>query len=73
MTYALLVLVIPFVSLMTLKQHDVAAESPTISITDVTSTLAYRIDVTVEITLTGYNYDLYTETLYLYLNQSKYY
>ncbi|MHA1462888.1 MAG: hypothetical protein ACTSQ0_07460 [Candidatus Heimdallarchaeota archaeon] len=71
MTYALLVLVIPFVSLMTLKQHDVAAESPTVSITDVTSTLTYRIDVTVEITLTGYNYDLYTQTLYLYLNQSE--
>ncbi len=71
MTYALLVLVIPFVSLMTLKQHDVAAESPTISITDVTSTPTYRIDVTVEITLTGYSYDLYTETLYLYLNQSE--
>ncbi len=71
MTYALLVLVIPFVSLLTLKQHDVAAESPTISITDVTSTHTYRIDVTVEITLSGYNWDLYTKTLYLYLNQSE--
>ena len=71
MTYALLVLVIPFVSLMTLKQHDVAAESPTVIITDVTSTPSYRIDVEVEITLTGYNYDLYTQTLLLYINQSE--
>ena len=71
MTYALLVLVIPFISLMTLKQQDVAAESPTVIITDVTSTPSYRIDVEVEITLTGYNYDLYTQTLLLYINQSE--
>lgn len=69
-TMTLIFLVIPFVTLVSMQLKDVAAESPTVSILDVDSTADYRIDVLVEITLTGFNYDLYTEELRLYLNQS---
>lgn len=67
---ALILLVLPFVSLVSLQIKDAAAESPTITILEVTSNISYQIEVSVEITLTGFNYDLYTEFLRLYLNQS---
>ncbi|NHK30397.1 MAG: hypothetical protein FK730_03535 [Asgard group archaeon] len=69
-TISLIFLVLPFLTLLTFQSKDVAAESPTVSITDVTSTPDYKIDVSVEISLPGYNYDLYTQYLRLYLNQS---
>ncbi len=67
---ALILLVLPFVSLVSLQIKDAAAESPTMTILEVTSNISYQIEVSVEITLTGFNYDLYTEFLRLYLNQS---
>ncbi|MFW9923317.1 MAG: hypothetical protein ACFFDW_08545 [Candidatus Thorarchaeota archaeon] len=70
MTIALIALVLPFVTLMSVNKQDVAAESPTINILNVTSTATYRIDVTVELTLIGFNYDYYIQYLRLYLNQS---
>ncbi len=66
----LIFLVLPFVTLVSLQLKDVAAESPIVSILEVENDANYRIDVLVEITLTGFNYDLYTEELRLYLNQS---
>ena len=69
-TMALILLVLPFVSLVSLQIKDAAAESPTMTILEVTSNISYQIGVSVEITLTGFNYDLYTEFLRLYLNQS---
>ncbi|NPE07912.1 MAG: hypothetical protein GNW80_06500 [Asgard group archaeon] len=69
-TMALILLVLPFVSLVSLQIKDAAAESPTMTILEVTSNISYQIEVSVEITLTGFNYDLYTEFLRLYLNQS---
>ncbi len=69
-TMALILLVIPFVSLVSLQIKDTAAESPTLTILEVTSNITYQIEVSVEITLTGFNYDLYTEFLRLYVNQS---
>lgn len=70
-TYALIALVLPFVSLMTLNNQEVAAESPTITYKEVTSTASFRIDVTVDLTLTGFNYDYFIENLRMYLNQSE--
>jgi len=67
---ALIFMVLPFVSLVSLQLKDAAAESPTMTILEVTSSISYRIEVSVEITLTGFNYDFYTEFLRLYLNQS---
>ncbi len=61
---------LPFVTLLTMQSKDVAAESPTASITEVTSTADYKIVVSAEISLPGFNYDLYTQYLRLYLNQS---
>ncbi|MHA1121553.1 MAG: hypothetical protein ACTSPC_01910 [Candidatus Heimdallarchaeota archaeon] len=69
-TIALILLVLPFISLVSLQIKDAAAESPTLTILEVTSNISYQIEVSVEITLTGFNYDLYTEFLRLYLNQS---
>jgi hypothetical protein len=62
--------VLPFLTLLTFHSKDVAAESPTVSITEVTSTADYKIVVSTEISLPGYHYDLYTQYLRLYLNQS---
>ncbi|NHJ46517.1 MAG: hypothetical protein FK733_01900 [Asgard group archaeon] len=69
-TISLILLVLPFVMVLTLQSIDVAAESPTVSITEVTSTVDYQLDIDVEIDLPGFNYDLYTQYLRLYLNQS---
>jgi hypothetical protein len=55
---------------VSLQIKDAAAESPTLDILEVTSNINYQIEVSVEITLTGFNYDLYTEYMRLYLNQS---
>jgi len=63
-------MVLPFVSLVSLQIKDAAAESPTLDILEVTSNTIYQIEVSVEITLTGFNYDFYTQYLRLYLNQS---
>ncbi|MHA1738092.1 MAG: hypothetical protein ACTSXA_05940 [Candidatus Heimdallarchaeota archaeon] len=70
MTYAIILLVVPFVAFMSTKPHDVAADSPTISIIDVTTTTDYKIDVTVEVSLPDYTYTHYTKFVRLYLNQS---
>jgi len=69
-TMALIFMVLPFASLVSLQMKDAAAESPTMNILEVTSNISYQIEVSVEITLTGFNYDLYTEFLRLYVNQS---
>ncbi|MBK5113685.1 MAG: hypothetical protein KGD59_12505 [Candidatus Heimdallarchaeota archaeon] len=69
-TMTLILLVLPFVSLVSLQMKDAAAESPTLDILEVISNINYQIEVSVEITLTGFNYDLYTEFLRLYVNQS---
>ena len=58
---------IPIVALIPTKEHDVAAESPTISIIDVTSDGTFKIDVTVEVSLPDYTYTHYTKYIRLYL------
>ncbi|MEA2070068.1 MAG: hypothetical protein U9O98_02145, partial [Asgard group archaeon] len=64
-------LILPFASVLHNPMQDVAAASePTVTILDVTSDDTYRITVTVELSLTDYNYDYYINELRLYLNQS---
>ncbi|NHJ03552.1 MAG: hypothetical protein EAX90_01925 [Candidatus Heimdallarchaeota archaeon] len=70
LTIAIIVLVLPLVSLATVQQHEVAAAAPTVSITEVTSTKLFRLEVTAEISLPGANYDFYVQELRLYLNKS---
>jgi len=70
MTYLIIFLMIPIVALIPTKEHDVAAESPTISIIDVTSDGSFKIDVTVEVSLPDYTYIHYTKYVRLYINQS---
>lgn len=68
---AVIFLVLPFVSLMALQlDNTAAAESPTVVITEVTSTSSWKIDVYVEISLPGFTYDYYSKYVRLYLNQS---
>jgi hypothetical protein len=56
---------------LTFQSDDVAAESPVVSILEVTSTTSYQLDIEVEISLSGFIYnEMFTETLNLYLNQS---
>ncbi|NHJ84519.1 MAG: hypothetical protein FK734_03605 [Asgard group archaeon] len=70
-TMAVIFLVLPFVSLIAL-QIDIAAaaESPTVVITEVTTTSSWKIDAYVEISLPGFDYDYYTQYVRMYLNQS---
>jgi len=70
LTIAIIVLVLPLVSLATVQQHEVAAAAPTVSITEVTSTKLFRLEVSAEISLPGANYDFYVQELRLYLNKS---
>jgi len=70
MTYAIILLVVPFVAFISTKQNEVAADSPTISIIDVTTTSNFKIDVTVEVSLPDYTYTHYTKYIRLYINQS---
>jgi len=68
---AVIFLVLPFVSLIALQiDNTAAAESPTVVITEVTSTSSWKIDVYVEISLVGFTYDYYTKYVRLYVNQS---
>ncbi len=69
-TMALIFMVLPFVSLVSMQIKDATAVGPTLDILDVTSNTSYQIGVSVEITLTGFNYDFYTKYVRLYLNQS---
>lgn len=70
LTIAIIVLVLPLVSLATVQQHEVAAAAPTVSIAEVISTKLFRLEVTAEISLPGANYDFYVQELRLYLNKS---
>jgi len=70
-TLAIIVLVLPFVTFISLQMKNAAAEEPpAVTIIDVVINPDYSLEVNVEITLPGFNYDYYTETLQLYLNQS---
>ena len=69
-TIALIIMVLPFVTLMTLHMQNAKAAGPTIVIDDVSAISSYKIEVQVEITLVGFNYDFYTQYLRLYLNKS---
>ena len=69
-TIAIIALVLPLVSLATVNQQDVAAEAPSMNIIEVSSTKTFRIQVDVEITLPGADYDFYVQELRIYLNRS---
>jgi len=68
---AIIFLVLPFITFVSQQMKNAAAEEPpAVVITDVVIKPDYSLEVDVEITLPGFNYDYYTETLRLYLNQS---
>ena len=71
-TLFLICLVLPLTTFMSLQGAVVNAEAiPVLKIKDVTSNEDRKIEITLDITLVGFNFDFYVKRLNLYLNQSE--